>query len=89
MEPLGVVHSGARWYLVAWDLGREDFRTFRVDRIGKKPQVGRRFTRREIPGGDLAAYVSGSVSTQAYPVRVTGDSRPSTSALDAARGDAI
>ncbi len=69
VEPHGLVHSGARWYLVAWDLEREDFRTFRVDRIGKKPQVGRRFTRREIPGGDLAAYVSRSVSTQAYPVR--------------------
>src|SRR4051794_4722631 len=33
VEPAAVVHSGWRWYLVAWDCGREDWRTFRVDRI--------------------------------------------------------
>ena len=69
VEPHGLVHSGARWYLVAWDLEREDFRTFRVDRMAARPELGRRFSRREIPGGDLGAYVSRSVSTHAYPVR--------------------
>jgi predicted DNA-binding transcriptional regulator YafY len=69
VEPHGLVHSGARWYLVAWDLEREDFRTFRVDRIAAKPELGRRFARREIPGGDLATYVSRSVSTEPYPFR--------------------
>ena len=33
VEPAAVVHCGWRWYLVAWDCGREDWRTFRVDRI--------------------------------------------------------
>ena len=68
VEPHGLVHSGARWYLVAWDVDRDDFRTFRVDRVARKPVVGRRFAPRAIPGGDLAAYVSRSVSTHAYPV---------------------
>src|SRR4051812_40914842 len=34
VEPAAVVHTGWRWYLVAWDLKRDDWRTFRVDRIG-------------------------------------------------------
>jgi predicted DNA-binding transcriptional regulator YafY len=70
VEPHGLVHSGARWYLVAWDAEREDWRTFRADRVMSKATTGRRFARREVPGGDLAAYVSRSVSTQAYPFSV-------------------
>jgi predicted DNA-binding transcriptional regulator YafY len=68
IEPHGLVHSGRLWYLVGWDLARADFRTFRVDRLQAKPIVvnGRRFNPRAIPGGDLATYVSRSVSTQAY-----------------------
>jgi predicted DNA-binding transcriptional regulator YafY len=67
IEPHGLVHSGTRWYLVGWDIDRDDWRTFRVDRVTSKATTGRRFARREIPGGDLATYVSRSVSTQAYP----------------------
>jgi predicted DNA-binding transcriptional regulator YafY len=33
VEPYRLVHTGRRWYLVAWDAAREDWRTFRVDRI--------------------------------------------------------
>ncbi len=69
VEPHGLVHSGTRWYLVAWDLDREDFRTFRVDRVARAASTGRRFTPRPIPGGDLGAYVSQSVSSNAYPLR--------------------
>jgi predicted DNA-binding transcriptional regulator YafY len=67
IEPHGLVHSGTRWYLVGWDIDREDWRTFRVDRVVTKATTGRRFSRRAIPGGDLAAYVSRSISTAAYP----------------------
>lgn len=69
LEPHGVVCTGARWYLVGWDLDRDDWRTFRVDRISGRIVTGQRFVPREIPGGDLAAYVSRTVSTGAYPVR--------------------
>lgn len=69
VEPHGLVHAGSRWYLVAWDLGRTDWRTFRVDRITGKITLGARFVARSIPGGDLAGYVSRSVSSEAYPHR--------------------
>ncbi|WP_344001464.1 YafY family protein [Streptomyces thermocarboxydovorans] len=66
VEPLRLVCSERRWYLVAWDLDRSDWRTFRVDRITPKPPHGPRFEPREPPAEDLAAYVSQGVSTRAY-----------------------
>jgi predicted DNA-binding transcriptional regulator YafY len=69
VEPHGLVHTGRRWYLVAWDVGRKDWRTFRVDRIQPKVSAGGRFARRELPDGDLRTYVSRSVSFAPYPFR--------------------
>ncbi len=62
IEPHRLVHTGRRWYLVAWDATREDWRTFRVDRIGPHPGVDRRFVARQPPAKDLAAYVARGVS---------------------------
>ena len=56
-EPCAVVHSGYRWYLLAYDLDRDDWRTFRVDRIRGRLRPGERGGRRAVPGGDPAAYV--------------------------------
>jgi len=67
VEPHGLVHAGARWYLVAWDLDRADWRSFRVDRITSKATAGRRFVLRPIPHGDVGAYVTRSLSTGMYP----------------------
>ncbi|MFG1925217.1 helix-turn-helix transcriptional regulator [Cryptosporangium sp. NPDC048952] len=58
-EPHHVVTWGGRWYLVAWDLDRADWRTFRIDRITPRTPNGPRFTPRELPGGDVATYVLG------------------------------
>ncbi|MEU6094549.1 YafY family protein [Streptomyces sp. NPDC047079] len=66
VEPHRLVCSERRWYLVAWDVDREDWRTFRVDRLTPKPPHGPRFTPRTPPADDLAAYVSRGVSTRAY-----------------------
>ncbi|MFF4982125.1 helix-turn-helix transcriptional regulator [Streptomyces sp. NPDC001046] len=66
VEPHRLVCTERRWYLVAWDLDREDWRTFRVDRITPKPPHGPRFVPRDPPHEDLAAYVSEGVSTRAY-----------------------
>jgi predicted DNA-binding transcriptional regulator YafY len=63
VEPHRLVHTGRRWYLVAWDAGREDWRTFRVDRIAHVPQADRRFVPREPPAADIAAYVARAVSS--------------------------
>ncbi|MFD3547927.1 helix-turn-helix transcriptional regulator [Streptomyces sp. NPDC058655] len=57
-EPHHLVTWGGRWYLVAWDLDRADWRTFRVDRITPKIPTGPRFARRDVPGGDVAAFVA-------------------------------
>src|SRR3954447_209784 len=62
VEPHRLVHTGHRWYLVAWDSDRRDWRTFRVDRIQPKPVTGARFLPRDPPARDLAAYVSRGVA---------------------------
>lgn len=56
-EPSAVVYSGYRWYLVAFDLDREDWRTFRIDRIRGGVRAGGRGRRRTVPGGDAAEFV--------------------------------
>ena len=58
VEPYRLVHTGFRWYLVAWDTKRRDWRTFRVDRIEKRVATGARFAPRDPPARDLAAYVA-------------------------------
>ncbi|ROQ98806.1 putative DNA-binding transcriptional regulator YafY [Streptomyces sp. 2132.2] len=69
VEPHRLVCTERRWYLVAWDLEREDWRTFRADRIEPRPPHGPRFTPRPAPAEDLAAYVSQGVSQAAYAAR--------------------
>lgn len=59
VQPHHLVTWGSRWYLVAWDLDREDWRTFRADRITPRTPTGPRFTPREVPGGEVAAFVAG------------------------------
>jgi predicted DNA-binding transcriptional regulator YafY len=73
VEPHSLVNLGRRWYLVAWDCGREDWRTFRVDRLTSPASTGVRFSPRELPGGDAAAYVEQSISATPtrYEARVT------------------
>ncbi|MFG3033025.1 helix-turn-helix transcriptional regulator [Streptomyces sp. NPDC048253] len=71
VEPHRLVCTERRWYLVAWDLDRADWRTFRVDRLTPRPPHGPRFAPREPPAEDLAAYVSQGVSTRAYATRAT------------------
>ncbi|MBO4275626.1 helix-turn-helix transcriptional regulator, partial [Microbispora triticiradicis] len=47
VEPYRLVSWGRRWYLVAWDTGRDDWRTFRVDRIAPRTPTGPRFPPRD------------------------------------------
>ncbi|MFY0539795.1 helix-turn-helix transcriptional regulator [Nannocystis pusilla] len=65
VQPLRLVHTGRVWYLVAWDLEREGFRTFRVDRVAPKLTRGARFSPRELPE-DVATYVSRSIAVAPY-----------------------
>jgi predicted DNA-binding transcriptional regulator YafY len=57
-EPFRIVSWGERWYLVAFDLDRGDWRTFRVDRIEPRTPSGPPFPAREAPEGDLTAYLT-------------------------------
>ena len=58
VEPNGLVAVGRRWYLVAWDVDRSDWRTFRVDRIDDPWTARSRGPRHELPDGlDPAAFV--------------------------------
>lgn len=57
VEPHGLIHNGSRWYLVAWDPARDDWRTFRIDRVEGEPRTGAHFAPRPAPAGDLRAYV--------------------------------
>jgi len=73
VQPHHLVIWGGRWYLVAWDLDREDWRTFRADRISPRSPTGPRFTPRELPGGEVATFVAdrfrGSRGTGNWPCR--------------------
>lgn len=69
VQPHGLVHTGWRWYLLAWDLDRADWRTFRVDRIEGRATAGAPFVAHEIPGGSAASLVSRSISSAPYEVR--------------------
>jgi predicted DNA-binding transcriptional regulator YafY len=69
LEPLKLVHTGHRWYLVAWDTQRDDWRTFRVDRIERLVSSGPQFTPRKFPG-DIAEYVSQAMRHVSYRYRV-------------------
>ncbi|GIH25046.1 DNA-binding transcriptional regulator [Acrocarpospora phusangensis] len=70
-EPHSLVSFGRHWYLVAWDTARDDWRTFRVDRLTPRTPTGPRFTPRPPPDGDVAAYLANRLSAQAWPVRAT------------------
>ncbi|HEY3503513.1 MAG TPA: YafY family protein [Actinocatenispora sp.] len=70
-EPYRMVNWGRRWYLVAYDRDRADWRTFRVDRIVPREPVGPRFAPREPPADDLAEYVAHRVSTAPWPHQAT------------------
>ncbi|MBB5939779.1 helix-turn-helix transcriptional regulator [Streptomyces zagrosensis] len=73
VQPHHLITWGGRWYLVAWDLDREDWRTFRADRITPRTPTGPRFTPRELPGGAVSAFIasrfSGSDGSDTWPCR--------------------
>jgi predicted DNA-binding transcriptional regulator YafY len=59
VQPHHLVIRNGRWYLLAWDLDRADWRTFRVERVRPRTPTGPRFTPREVPGHDVSAFVRG------------------------------
>jgi predicted DNA-binding transcriptional regulator YafY len=73
VEPYRLVNDRRRWYLVAWDTGRDAWRTFRVDRIEPRTPPGPRFTPRPLPPDrEIAAQVARGAgeATWRYRARV-------------------
>jgi predicted DNA-binding transcriptional regulator YafY len=72
VEPLKMVTLGRRWYLVAYDRDRQDWRSFRVDRIATPVPGGPRFRPRELPAPDALTFVQSGIRRmpQKYAVRV-------------------
>ncbi len=81
-QPHTTVTVGRRWYLLAWDRRREDWRTFRLDRMSSVRLAGARFDRRSIPGGDPAKFVATNIEASPRPFEVVVT-------IDAARDDVV
>jgi predicted DNA-binding transcriptional regulator YafY len=73
VEPNSLVNHGRRWYLVAWDRRRDDWRIFRIDRLSRPAPTGVRFTPRRLPAKDAAVYVAQSITAapNRFEARVT------------------
>lgn len=76
VEPVRMVAAGRRWYLMAWDVDRDDWRTFRLDRMREVVATTWHFRGREYP--DPVAYVRRSVTEAPYRylARVRVHARP-------------
>jgi predicted DNA-binding transcriptional regulator YafY len=68
-EPQRLVSWGPLWYLLAWDLDRDDWRVFRVDRMVPHGPTGARFRPREIPEDDVVEHVVRRVIKAAWKYR--------------------
>ncbi len=74
IEPHHLVASSGRWYLLGWDLEREDWRLFSADRVRPRVPHGAPFVPRVVPGGDVDAFVSARFKgsdTNEWPCRGT------------------
>ncbi|MEV4124388.1 WYL domain-containing protein [Nocardia sp. NPDC049707] len=84
VQPHHLVAHAGRWYLVAWNPGSKDWRIYRADRIAPRLPNGPRFVARDIPGGDVGAFLAarfkGSTAANEWPCH--GDVILHTSAIE-------
>lgn len=74
VESYHLVTSHGRWYLLGWDLDRDDWRLFAADRVRPRVPHGAPFVPRVVPGGDVDAFVSARFKgsdTNEWPCRGT------------------
>ncbi|WP_217180892.1 YafY family protein [Streptomyces sp. AC495_CC817] len=69
VEPYRLAHREGRWYLVAFDLDHDDWRTFRADRISPRVPTGPRFAPRPLPAEGVASYVDRGVAQATWEYR--------------------
>lgn len=70
VEPLRLVSLGRRWYVVAYDLDRHDWRSFRLDRLARPVATGDRFRPRDLPAEDATAFVRAGIGGIPAPYEV-------------------
>jgi predicted DNA-binding transcriptional regulator YafY len=70
VEPHRLVLLGRRWYLVGYDLTRQGWRSFRLDRLTAPAGTGARFRPRELPAADAAAFVRAGIDSVAAAFQV-------------------
>ncbi|MGD9750792.1 MAG: helix-turn-helix transcriptional regulator [Acidimicrobiia bacterium] len=70
VEPHQLVLLERRWYLVAYDVDRRDWRTFRVDRLTEPRPTRGRFEPRPLPAADAAAFVRAGIDSASAPLEV-------------------
>ncbi|MEZ3181266.1 YafY family transcriptional regulator [Streptomyces pimonensis] len=69
VEPHRLVSTGQRWYLVAWDIDRNDWRMFRIDRLRPRTPMGPSFPGRSLPPGEAIDFVTKGVASTLEPCR--------------------
>lgn len=58
VQPHAIVARKSRWYLIAWDLDRDDWRVFRMDRMAPRTPTGPAFTPRTLPAADARSFLA-------------------------------
>lgn len=84
VEPHRQVYIELRWYLLGWDLDREDWRIFRTDRISDLRGTGTRYAPRPLPADSAVAYLRSGLGETFNTVRITIDA-PMSTVADALR----
>ncbi|RAJ58375.1 putative DNA-binding transcriptional regulator YafY [Streptomyces sp. Amel2xB2] len=82
VEPYRQVHHLLRWYLLAWDLGRQDWRVFRLDRITEALRTGERYAPRALPAESAADYLRQGLNRDRQPVEIVVEA-PAADVADA------
>ena len=70
VQPLRLANYGRRWYLIAWDTDRSDWRSFRVDRIERARTTGDSFVPRPVPA-DVATRLERGIAYEPFACRIT------------------
>ncbi|SDL30370.1 helix-turn-helix transcriptional regulator [Nonomuraea jiangxiensis] len=82
VEPYRQVHHLMRWYLLAWDLDRQDWRVFRLDRVSGPARTGDRYVPRPLPAGSAAEYLRQGMNRGKQTVRLVVEA-PAANVMDA------
>jgi predicted DNA-binding transcriptional regulator YafY len=83
VQPVRLANYGRRWYLIAWDTARCDWRSFRVDRMQGPPHAGEVFAPRPVPP-DVATRIERGIAYAPFACRITLRLKGNVSELQAA-----